>query len=238
MLLSCFSPFSNGDQRGMARFGGSCIVQRFVERGFVRNSCKSAFGPCQRTPLGCSAAEFPPGLPFLGLVSPLLILEGSLSAGGGSWVPTKMLQFAEIPWGRRPLCKLPCLDPPLLVNHLPGNNALYLLSKGTNELSVGEKKPQVFSGVAWGFLCPGKALGGFCTVNITLCTSPLRPSPTFPKGWRGRAAFLQPPGKGKMPLALAASRFLLFAGISRKHFGLMNPQPGARLFLVSDFIAK
>lgn len=126
MLLSSFAILWLGPQ-GTMRFQGSCIVQCFIARNL--SSCKSAFGPCPRTPLGFSGAEIPSELPFLRLVFPSSLSGGVPPRWGFSLVPTETLQFAEIQWGQSPLHKLPRAHPALLINHFPGNSSLDPLSE-------------------------------------------------------------------------------------------------------------
>lgn len=83
-------------------------------------------------------------------------------------------------------------------------------------------QPGIFCGAAGDFLCLGKALGGFCTVNTPLCVSPSHPL-RVPRGWRGHAAFLPSPGED--PVGLGLLQFLLFARISRKLFRLHQTRP-------------
>lgn len=95
-------------------------------------------------------------------------------------------------------------------------------------------QPGVFCGATGGFLWLGKALGGFCTLNTPPCVSPSSQGSQRLEGARCIS-----PIPGEDPVGLGRLQFLLFARISRKLLELhQTPQPGARLFLISDFIAK
>lgn len=103
-------------------------MQLFIERSFVKISCKSAFRPCQKTSPGFYAVVIPAGLPFLGLVSPLPSPEGSPPGGDflGSHQNAAICRNLSGSVALAQTALSQSLPP---VNHLPGNSLLYLLGE-------------------------------------------------------------------------------------------------------------
>lgn len=107
---------------------------------------------------------------------------------------------------------------------------------------MGRKKNEQFvaaRGILWGCRVLSVAGEGTGWVLHTKYATMCEPLTSSQGSQRLEGTRCVSPIPGEDPVGLGRLQFLLFARISRKHFRLhQTPQPGARLFLISDFIAK